>query len=243
MKISTVKSSLIKQSIILLVALSVVAAPVFYIDYLCDVYAEKIKRTNAENNGLANELTQLTTQANNANSWLVSYSDIIKKYSDKKLSVNKNVLRDNIVELRKKYKFGSFDANISSIKQKEGDKYKTKSKIFAEDGDVSIKLAALSDVDVFLLIQSLKANFTAIRFTKFNLSLAAKELDSSVLLSIRNSGFTPIVNADITFTWSGLQNLDVDKENNASSKEDGDITAKASSTPVPQSSAKQEGTP
>lgn len=205
MKLSTIRNALIKQTLIVVVILAIVAAPVLYIDSLYEEYQRKTNDIKAQGDKIASDVTTLRTQYENANKSLSSYEGIKEKQETKMLTVSKVYLRDVITNSRKKYYFGndSFDISMTDVKPREGEKYKL-SKVFAESSDVTIKLSATSDGDIFSLVKDLQDSFSAIKFSSLHLSMD-KELDNNALVAIKDSGFSALINADISFTWSGLQ--------------------------------------
>jgi hypothetical protein len=210
MKISTIRNALIKQTLVVIVILAVIFAPVFYVDSLHDEYEKGIVDIKAKVDSVAAEANSLLAQYEAAHKGITAYNEIKQKQDQKLLTVSKVSLRDIIVGIRKKYNFDNFEADMSDVRSR-GAQYKLSS-LFAESSDVTLKFNASSDIDVFLLIQSLQNSFPLVKISSISLSLV-KGLDSQALLQIKNAGLAPLVNAEIKFIWSGLRNVKTDDAN------------------------------
>jgi len=230
MKLATVRNALIKQTIIVGAVIAVVVAPVLYLDSMSTNYDAEIQKNQAQSDAISKELITLLSQSDNANGQILAYNEIKQKQDKKLLTISKTTLRDAILLARKKYKFENFDVDMGAIKTREGEKYKLAT-VFTETSDINIKLSASSDLDVFALMRSLQESFSTIRFTKLKLTLA-KDLDNTALLAIRNTGFAPLVNGEIVFTWSGIKNVKNDEPEPSAKKEE------KPTEPAPQNSVK-----
>jgi len=208
MKIGTIRKALLKQTVVVIVVLAIVSAPVFYVDYMYDDYLAKGKNIETEGNAIASKVSILLSEYENANSKLSDYNLVKEKQEQKMLTVSKSILRDVVAAIRKKYSFDKFDVEMSDVKPKVGGQY-NKPQFFAEESNVTVKLNSMSDEDVFFLIQSFQNAFSSIKFTSVKIS-RDHDLDKNSLLAIRNSCFSPLVSADIAFTWSGLQSVKKD---------------------------------
>ena len=94
---------------------------------------------------------------------------------------------------------------MGDVKPRDGEKYNLKT-ILAEAITVTIKMDAISDLDVFLIIQSLKNAFPVVHFSSMKLTLA-KDLDNNSLLEIKKTGFSSLVKGEFSFIWSGLKDV------------------------------------
>jgi hypothetical protein len=121
------------------------------------------------------------------------------------LTVSKEALRDAIIAPKDKYSLEDMEVKMDGIKAMEGEKYK-KDTEFIESSAATVSLNALSDLDIFYLVQSLQSSFSGIKFTLLKISLA-KELDSGNLIAIKDTGFSPIVSGKINFTLFGMREV------------------------------------
>lgn len=151
------------------------------------------------------QAVNLSTQHDKVTAEMTLYKDISKKQEEKKLSISKLLLRDTISAARTTNHLNNLDVKMDEIKKLDGDKYKRETTII-ESSNVNISLDALSDLDVFGLIQALENEFWGTKFTSLTIT-KSQELDDNVLLTVRNSGFSPVVNAKIGFTVFGIQNV------------------------------------
>jgi hypothetical protein len=205
MKISTIKKNLIKQSAIVVVIVGLAGGILWFLDSLdgeCDM---DINRLKAQTNDLSNQVLNLTTEYSKVESYADIYKEIEKNQRDKKLTVDKTILRNVIAGARNKYYLDSLDVKMGEIKPYDGDKYKRES-VFIESSDVTINLNTLSDLDIFGLVRALETSFSGVKFTSFNMS-SVKNLDNAALITIKDSGFTPIVSGKIAFKLFGLHNI------------------------------------
>jgi len=205
MKVPAIKKAFIKQTAIVIGVLAVFASLVWYVDSFNEEFDKDISRLNTETNTLAKNVADLTIQYSKVTSNMALYNDIRSKQENKMLMINKIALRDAIAGSRSKYFFDDIDVKMGEIKPLAGDKYKTNT-TFIEASNTSISINALTDIDVLGLVEVLQNSFSGIKFTSLKLA-AAKPIDNASLIAIKDTGFTPIVNAKIAFTLFGLRNV------------------------------------
>ena len=205
MKSEIIKKTLIIQTIIVVIAFLVIAIPAFFIDNFYELYNEKIKTAKEQGGSLAGQVSALNAKYIEANNGIIIYNEIKQKQDDKKLTVNKFALQDAIAEARKNYIFNNFDVDMGDVKPREGAQYNLKT-ILAEASIITIKMDAISDLDIFLFIQSLESAFPAAHFSSMKLTLT-NDLGNDTLVEIKKSGFSPLVKGEFAFTWSGLKDV------------------------------------
>lgn len=211
MKLSTLRIALIKQTIVVVIIIALVSAPVFYADYKNEDYNKQNQELQAQTDLIVKDAAELLSQYSNATSNLDFYNEIEKKKKENILSVNKIILRDAVFNIRKKYNFGVFDVVMSDIKPSENATYKL-SNVFVEYSTVNIKFSATTDIDVFSMMQELQKSFSSIKFNSMKMNIS-KDFSDAALFDIKNSCFSPLVNGELSFIWSGLQNVKTDGVN------------------------------
>lgn len=208
MKISAIRKILIKQTAIALVIVGVFIGAVFYLDSYDEEFDRNISTLKSEADNIMHQVANLSSEYSKVVGDMAIYNDIKKKQDDKKLIVSKIALRDAIAKAREKYHLDGLDVKMDEIKALAGDKYK-RNTAFMEASNTTISLNGLTDLDVFGLINDLSQAFLGIKFTSLKLA-SGVAVDNAALISIKNSGFAPIVNAKITFTLFGLRSVSND---------------------------------
>ena len=230
MKFSTIRNALIKQTIVVIIVLGAVIAPVIYANSLNEEYDQKIISLKSEADTIAKNVSDLFREYNDATNMMMTYSDIQQKRENKMLTVNKLALRDVIVGTRSKYAFANLDVNMGEVKPREGGQSKLTT-VMIEESPITINFNAMSDVDIFGLVEALQTAFVGFNFTHMKLTLL-KEVDNTVLLSIQQSGFEPLVNAKIDLVWAGLQAVKAVSDPNKILEEDGPTQPGANKSPT-----------
>jgi len=205
MKIPAIRKAFIKQTVIVIGVLAVFAGLVWYIDSFNDEFDKDISQLNNETSTLARKVVDLNLQYSKVTSNMILYNDIRRKQENKMLMINKPALRDAIANSRNKYYFDGIDVKMGEIKPLAGDKYKTNT-TFIEASNTSITIHALTDLDVLGLIEVLQNSFSGIKFTSLKIT-AEKSIDNAALIAVKDTGFSPIVNARMNFTLFGLRNV------------------------------------
>lgn len=217
MKISTIKKAFIKQSIVVSVIVGVIGGILWYVDSLDGECDQDISNLNRQTNNIRMQVVNLSTEYNKATGYLDLYEEIKKNQDNKMLTVNKMTLRDVIAGVRSKYYLDSLDVKMGEIKPYAGDKYKRETG-FIESSDITVNLNALSDLDVFGLMQTLQTSFSGVKFTSLKIS-SVKDLDNTALVTIKDTGFTPIISGKIVFRLFGLHNIKEDEKDLLSDSE------------------------
>jgi hypothetical protein len=205
MKISTIKKALIKQTLVISVIIAAAFGGLWYLSSMDEEYDGKINQLRTQAGNVTRQVMDLSSEYTKVTSVMDVYSEIKKKEENKMLVVNKETLRDAILAPKSKYPFDDLEVKMDAVKALEGEKYK-KDTGFIESSNATVSLKALSDLDIFDLIQSLQSSFSGIKFTSLKISLA-KELDSGSLIAIKDTGFAPIVNGKINFTLFGMREV------------------------------------
>jgi len=205
MKISTVRSILIRQSVIVTVVLSFFGGIMWYIESLSDEFNEKINYLQSQVNNVTRQAMDLSSEYGKVTDIMDEYHIVRQKQDNKMLDVDKIILRDVLADFRRKYSIDISEVKMSEIKALSGEKYK-RDAVFIESGDVEMNFSAISDLDIFTLIQGLEKSFSSIKFTSVEIS-ALKELNSASLSEIKNTGFASMVGGKISFTLFGLRNI------------------------------------
>lgn len=205
MKISTIRNAFIKQTMIVVGIIGVFVAIVWYVDSMNEESDAEINKLKMETDGIVKQVADLTLEYNKVTADMDTYNEIKKKQEDRMLMVNKRELRDVISGSRTKYFTDDLDVKMGEIKPLTGDKYKTPT-VFIESSNTTISLNALSDLDILGLVKVLSESFSGIKFTSLKISMA-KPVDNASLISIKDTGFTPMVNGKMDFILFGLRNV------------------------------------
>lgn len=216
MKIADIRKVLIKQSIIVLVIVGVLVGGIFYLESLDEECDRNINSLKAEADGIIKQVADMSLEYNNVVSSMAAYNEIKQKQDKKMLMINTSALRDEINKVREKNHLSDLDVKMEGAKPLSGDKYK-RSTAFIESNNINISFNALTDIDVLELINNLEHAFIGIKFTGLKLTLS-KNVDNAMLIAIKDTGFSPIINAKLAFTLFGMRNVTVD-DNELTSKE------------------------
>lgn len=208
MKISDIKNILIKQTIIALLIIGVFVGAVLYLDSFNEDYDREINMLKSETDGIMQKVANLSLEYTKVVGNMAIYNDIKQKQDEKMLEISKIALRDSIAGTRDNYYIDNFDVKMDEIKPLTSDKYK-RNTAFIEASNTTISVNGLTDVDILGLVKTLKQTFLGIKFTSLKLSLGTA-VDNAVLISIKDSGFVPIINSKMTFTLFGLRNVTKD---------------------------------
>lgn len=211
MKISDIRNVLIKQTIVALVIIGIFVGAVLYLDSFNEECDRNIAMLKSQSDAITKQVADLTLEYSKVVGNMSVYNDIKKKQDERMLMVSKSALRSAIDGARAKHYIDNFDVKMDEIKALAGDKYK-RNTVFIEASNTTINVNGLTDLDIFGFIDTLKQRFLGVKFTSLKLSLG-KAVDSTTIISIKDSGFVPIVNSKITFTLFGLRNVNAeDKE-------------------------------
>ncbi len=185
--------------------LATVGGAVLYVAALDEDCDKEIANLKMVTDNTVKQALDLSQEYNKASNDLALFNEIKKKRDNKLLAISKLALKSVISGARSKYILDSLDVKMEEPKVMEGPEYKKES-LAIESGNVTIGLNALTDLDVLGLIQAMDKEFWGIKFTSVKISLE-KELDAASIIAIKDTGFTPIVNAKLTFTLFGLRNI------------------------------------
>jgi hypothetical protein len=210
MKISTIRNTLIKQTIVAFVIVGIFIGIVMYVDTFNEECDRNISRLKSESDNIITKVADLSLEYHKVLDYMPTYNEIKQKQGNKLLMVNKLALRDAIAGVRTKYYLDNLDVKMDEIKPLTGDKYK-RSTSFIEASNVTIGLNGLTDLDIFGLVKILAESFPGLKFNSIKVSLE-KSLDNNALIAVKDTGFSPIVNAKLAFTLFGLR--DVNSPNN-----------------------------
>lgn len=208
MKISDIRKTLIKQTIIALVIVGVFIGALFYLDSYNEEFDKNISTLKSQADGIMRQVASLSLEYSEVVGNMAVYNDIKKKQDEKKLMVSKLALRDAIAHAREKYHLDALDVKMDEVRELAGNKYK-RNAVFMESSNTTINLSGLTDLDILWLMKYLSQTFLGIKFTSLKLS-AGVDVDNAALISIKDSGFSPIANAKITFTLFGLRSVNSD---------------------------------
>lgn len=207
MKLSTVRNELIKQTAIVLVAISILGGILWYIISLNDESYTEITNLNNQVSTISRQTSDLSTEYGKVNNVMDDYLMVKDKIEKKMLDIDKNALRDVIAEVKGERNLDISEVKINEVKELSGDKYKRES-TYIESGNISITAKSSSDVDILHLMKTLEIKFSGIKFNSLSF-ITKKEINDSTLSEIRSSGFSPIVESKINFNIFGLRNAKV----------------------------------
>ncbi len=205
MKIAVVRNRLIKQSSIVGVVIILFGGIMFYLDSLVEESDNNINSLRGQVDSVTRQVMDLSNEYGKVTNIMDEYRLIKQKQSEKMLDIDKKALRDAIAEIRNKNHLDVSEVKVSEIKTLSDPKYK-RDAVFVESSDISITANAVSDLDILALIKKLEQGFSGVKFTSFSMKLA-KDLDNSVLLAVKETGFTPMINGKINLTLFGLHDV------------------------------------
>lgn len=208
MKISVIRNTLIKQTIIALGIVGVFVGVVMYLDSFDEEYDRNINMLKSQSDGIMQQVNNLSLEYSKVVNNMVMYGEIKQKQEGKLLMVSKAALRDAIAGAREKYYIDNLDVKMDEIKALSGDKYKRPT-AFIESSNTTINLNGLTDLEIFGLIKTLQQTFLGIKFTYFKFGLGTN-FDNATLVAIKDTGSVPIVNTNIKFTLFGLRSVAAD---------------------------------
>ncbi len=209
MQVSTIRNSFIKQTIIVTVILAAFGGIVWYVSSFDEECDRSINQLKAQSDGIVRQVADLTSEYDKVTGYMAIYAEIKQKQDNKMLLVHKIALRDAIAGARSKYYIDDLDVKMGEIKALDAPQYK-KETASIESSTVTVGLNALSDLDILGLIRVLSESFSGIKFTSLKITLA-KNLDNTALITVKDTGFSPIVNGKITFTLFGLHSANSDE--------------------------------
>ncbi len=203
MKINVMMREFTKQTAIVIAVLSVVGGLVYYILSLDEEYNGKIQNIKAQSSKISSDANALIKQYSEVTNGMSLYNEIKQKRENNMLTVSKLSLRDAVAAARNKLAISNIDVEMGEIKAIAEPNYKLTT-VFAESSVVTIKLSAVTDLDIMSFVSHLQDSFSALKFNDIKIN-KVKDLDGSSLTEIKKTGFSPLVGATINFTWYGMQ--------------------------------------
>lgn len=205
MKVSIIRKSLIKQSAVALILLMLSYGVVWYVEFLNYENDKSINYLRMQVDNLTRQSIDLSSEYSKVTNIIDEYNEIKNKQENNRLDVNKLVLRNVMASARSKYYLDNMEVKMDEIKPLDDNQYKRDS-VFVEYSNVSVKANSLSDSDVFGLIQELQNYFVGVKVISLRIK-RLKELDEPSLIAIKDTGFTPMVESNFTFTLFGLRSV------------------------------------
>lgn len=205
MKVSIIRKSLIKQSAVALILLMLSYGVVWYVESLNYENDKSINYLRMQVDNLTRQSIDLSSEYSKVTNIIDEYNEIKNKQENNRLDVNKLVLRNVMASARSKYYLDNMEVKMDEIKPLDDNQYKRDS-VFVEYSNVSVKANSLSDSDVFGLIQELQNYFVGVKVISLRIK-RLKELDEPSLIAIKDTGFTPMVESNFTFTLFGLRSV------------------------------------
>jgi hypothetical protein len=209
MKMSIVRNTLIKQSIIVTVALVVVIGVAVFVDSLNEQYAQEASTLKSETDAIVREVSALNAEYSEFNGNLELHRSIQQEIKDGRVALQQEALRRVFTKARERFVFDNFKANVGASSLREGEKYK-RTTMQVNALEVSITTDALSDEEMYGLMQEIHKGFSSIRFTQLKMDVNTP-VDNTVLQRINESGFAPLVKAEMKFVWAGMMDVADDK--------------------------------
>jgi hypothetical protein len=205
MQVSSIKNTILREALIGIAALLVVGALTYF---LMDMVEAQIQETQAMQTSVSTVksnrqmlLDKYTKVQDNAE----LYQDYLKQNAGEGLSTDRAIIEKKFVAFKNKFFLGdNTRVTVSRTENPKDQKYIRPSH-YVTSSDVNVTFEALTDEDIYALLQSIGQEMPGIaKFKTFNIKRDSLITDESVR-SIASNGQYKIVSGNVVFTLFGIK--------------------------------------
>lgn len=210
MNIAPIRKNIIKESVIFLVIIGVLAAGTLYLVMLTDDYAqEKAKATSSAGQLLAEKRT-IETNFTAVQSNIAFYEESQRRAKNPGLFIDSQAVRDLFNNYQGRYSFKKLSVEMQPIVSLAPDAKYTRKYFTATKTTAKVVMEALSDEDVYDMVAAMQRELAGFaKITSFTV-VKKLELSKDILAEVRKHGTYPVVSAEMSFDWYGLRSTDAD---------------------------------
>lgn len=208
MKLPTIKRQLLREGGIIAAGLITLAGATYGLAMINDQYATQNRELENQVNGINSEINSLKEKFAKVKANTDLYQEVILKQENQELSLSRQALRQHFDMYKLQYFLGKDSrVNMPAIQEIKDPKYK-RNTFVAEISEVTVGFDALTDEDIYGLLQSLKQELPgAVKITKFSIARQNSLTDATIRM-ILETGQERLVSGAIQFTWYGIKSVD-----------------------------------
>lgn len=206
MQIESIRKKLLKETVLALTGLIVVAGITYFLDDYALGYRAETENMKKQVDGKINDTKKLQEKFVKVQTHTGLYEEYLKQSQQGGMSVEPSMVVSRLSELANKYYIHSGGNKITVGKPEElkDDRYNTAtSQVIA--AEVKLPFEALTDEDVYAFVRAVGESMPGIvRFKKFTIKRESKVTDQ-VINAITKEGKYKLVSGEVHFTVYGIR--------------------------------------
>ncbi|MFO0388622.1 MAG: hypothetical protein ACK502_02735 [Alphaproteobacteria bacterium] len=207
MKYQTIRKRLLVESLAIVGALALGAGVLLLLISMHDEYASENLSLQTKVTEQANELASMNDKYTRIQNNHDLYEEAKRESQNDQLSVSKEIIVKLLREYRKKYGIEDVSVDMSTLKQPANPVY-TKKTAHISYSEVTLKMEALTDEDVYQFIAAIYQGFPgAVKITNIKVTRENK-FSKEMALQIAKDGHARLVSAEVKFNWFGIEPID-----------------------------------
>ena len=213
MNIQPLKKSILRESVIIIAALSLSAAAAFYTDTVYEDFLKKKNKLEQDANQLLQQKTAIETKYTNFQKERAIYNEAEMRSANPGLYIDRDAVKDLFNIYRSQFYLTKISIDMQPVADSTNPKFVRKNFVIITS-DVSVDFQASIDTDIYDMIKAMQKELPGtIKVTSLSLK-KKEEFSENALRQIRTQGSYPLVEGTMKFTWFGLKSTDPNSTEN-----------------------------
>ncbi len=212
MKHQVMRKRLFMESLVTLGGLAVASIVLFLLISMHEEYQAENLNMKTSESVLSNELASLNDKYTKIQKNHELYDEAKQKNQSERLATNPDMVSGMLRRYGARYGLKNITLEVSAPKEIDNPQYKKKTAMMRYH-EVLITCDALTDEDVYKLIESIQKDFTgSVKITSLELAREQK-VTNEILIDIASKGHMRMVGVKLKFNWFGISPIDIPEAN------------------------------